>query len=84
MSLMAEAMRLLIDWLRSAAKTRKRRSRVSGRLRVTLVCSLTGFSVARKYVESGSGLGITKMFGNDLKLILIDDIPDPLRLERPN
>src|SRR5580658_10289952 len=37
---MATVIRLLIDWLRAAANTRKRRSSVSGTLNVTLICSL--------------------------------------------
>jgi hypothetical protein len=44
-------MRLLIDWLRAAAKTRKRRSRLPGRLKVTFVWSFTHMSVTRKYVD---------------------------------
>src|SRR5580704_467833 len=37
---MATVIRLLMDWLRAAANTRKRRSSVSGTLSVTLICSL--------------------------------------------
>src|SRR5580692_12223049 len=37
---MATVIRLLMDWLRAAANTRKRRSSVPGTLNVTLICSL--------------------------------------------
>jgi len=42
-----------MDWLRSAAKTRKRRRRASGTLSVTLIsstCRFTLLSVTREYV----------------------------------